>query len=821
MPSPETKTSEAVRLFADIALPVAVREVFTYELPEDLSADAQPGMRAWVPLRGRMNIGMIVRIHNEIPAFDTKPVRRLLDEMPVLDSDMLELTRWMHRFYVAGWGEVVQSALPAGLNFSSATYVKAVEQSPDAVVSLTKTEEEIYNELLGYGAYPHKEAQQRWSSAARVMASLRKKGLLELWDEPYLDMKTKTVLKWHWKEKREDEIREIAQSGKLNKWQQGWLKLLSDDPLPATSPALNALDNALTNYSIGRLEKEGIIEKKEHKVSAAEPDYDFEPQALSALNEHQEKVLKPISEAITQNRYEKFLIYGITGSGKTEVYIHALMQAVEQGKGALVLVPEIALTPQTVRRFYRIFGKKIAILHSRLSDRERFDAWQALRKGEKNIVIGARSAVFAPIKNLGIIIIDEEHDTSYYQADPAPRYHVREVATVRAFKENAALVLGSATPSLVSLVETTKKSSRLLRLPSRHSGATLPEVKVLSLTEYKHAMRGPLAVPMYTAVEEAAARGEQIILLYNRRGFASFMQCDSCGDVVECPHCSVSLTYHKRQQHLRCHYCGFSSAVPYTCPGCDSHELQMQGSGTQQIEEELTGLFPDLRVLRMDQDTTSRKNAHDRILSSFGRGEADILIGTQLVAKGLDFPNVTVVGVINADTELAFPSYRSNERMFQLLSQVSGRSGRADKKGVVYLQTKQPEHFAIRFAREHDFEGFARHELSIRKPLLYPPYSRLLQFSFKGKDATTCMKAAEQFTRVMEQSGTPWPVLGPTPDVIEKMNDEYRWVTMMKLPPDIKTAKLERLCDYFYTWYDKTKPDGASTVRITLSHEMI
>ena len=821
MPSPEKQTSDATRLFADIALPVAVREVFTYELPESLQSGAKPGMRAWVPLRGRMNIGMIVRIHSEVPEFNTKPVRRLLDETPVLSEDMLELTRWMHRFYVAGWGEVIQSALPAGLNFSSATFVKAVPQPDDAVVALTKTEQEIYDELSGNEAYPYKEAQQRWSSAARVMASLRKKGLLELWDEPYLDMKAKTVMKWHWKEKKEDEIRELAQAGKLNKWQRAWLMLLNEDPLPAASPVLTSLDESLSNYSLSRLEKEGVIEKREHKVSAAEPDYDFEPQSLSALNEHQVDVLETIGEAITANRYEKFLIYGITGSGKTEVYIHALMQALEQGKGALVLVPEIALTPQTVRRFYRIFGKKIAILHSRLSDRERFDAWQSLRKGEKNIVIGARSAVFAPIKNLGIIIIDEEHDTSYYQADPAPRYHAREVAAVRAFKENAALVLGSATPSLVSLVETTKKTSRLLRLPSRHSGATLPEVKVLSLTEYKHAMRGPLAVPMYNAVQEAAKRGEQIILLYNRRGFASFMQCDDCGDVVECPHCSVSLTYHKRQQHLRCHYCGYSAGVPRACPSCQSHEMQMQGSGTQQIEEELTGLFPDLRVLRMDQDTTSRKNAHDRILSSFGRGEADILIGTQLVAKGLDFPNVTVVGVINADTELAFPSYRSNERMFQLLSQVSGRSGRADKKGVVYLQTKQPEHFAIRFAREHDFEGFARHELAIRKPLLYPPYSRLLQFSFKGRDATNCMKAAEQFTRVMQQAGTPWPVLGPTPDVIEKMNDEYRWVTLMKLPADIKTAKLERLCEYFYTWYDKTKPDGASTVRITLSHEMI
>jgi len=808
-------------LYADIALPMAVREVFTYEVPQELHPSAKAGMRAWVPLRGRMSIGMIVRLHHNVPSFKTKQMRRLLDDSPVLSAQMLELTEWMHRFYVAGWGEVIQSALPAGLNFSAVTYIKAVPQPPEAVVSLTKTEQQLYDEVLELGTYSFKEAQQRWSSSQRVMASLRKKGLLELWDEPQLDMSTKVESVWIWKDKKQAEIQQRASSGKLNKWEKAWMGLLNEDVLPAATGPLNSINDAFTPYSLKRLQKEGVLGKTEREVTASEPNFAYKPESISELNENQQQLVDTIGEAITQNRYEKFLLYGITGSGKTEVYIHTLKQALEAGKGALVLVPEIALTPQTVRRFYLIFGPKIAILHSRLSERERFDAWQALRKGEKNIVIGARSAVFAPIRNLGIIIIDEEHDTSYYQADPAPRYHAREVAAVRAFKTGSALVMGSATPSLVSLVETTRKTSRLLKLPSRHSGAMLPDVKVLSLVEYKSAMRGPLAVPLYNGVVEAVDRGEQVILLYNRRGFASFMQCEACGDVVECPHCSVSLTYHKRQQHLRCHYCGYSTGVPYTCPSCDSHEMKMQGSGTQQVEDELGQLFPEYRVLRMDQDTTSRKNAHDRILSAFGRGEADILIGTQLVAKGLDFPNVTVVGVINADTELAFPSYRSSERMFQLLSQVAGRSGRAAKKGVVYLQTKQPEHFAIRFAKEHDYEGFARQELSVRKPLLYPPYSRILQFSFKGKDSNQVRLTAEQFTRVIEQAGTSYPVLGPTPDVIERINDEFRWITLMKLPPDIKTAKLQRLCEHIYTWFDKTKPDGASTVRITLSHEMI
>ncbi len=806
-------------MFADIALPVAVREVFTYRLPDSLAEHARPGMRAWVPLRGRMSIGMIVRIHDKTPSFSTKEVRRLLDTEPVLSSEMIELTKWMSRFYVCGQGEVIQAALPSGLNFSSRTFIKAIGEE-ESYSGLTKAEQELVEEVRSRERYPLAEAQQRWKSSARLISSLRKKKHIELWDEPQLDLKPKTEQAWFWKGRPVETGG--ADTGKAStKWEEALSQLAARNPLPATTTELTALDESFTPYTLKRLEKEGVIEKREREVPPEFQAYPYEPDSLSALNEHQEKVTDEITRQLETARYRKFLLYGITGSGKTEVYIHALKAALDAGKDALVLVPEIALTPQTVRRFYRVFGSTVAILHSRLSERERYEAWQALRRGEKRIAIGARSAIFAPLHNPGIIIIDEEHDSSYYQSDPAPRYHVREVAAVRAWKAGAVLVMGSATPGLVSLNETTSGKSTLLKLPSRHSGAMLPDVSVLNLSEYRSAMRGPLAVPLHKAVHETASRGEQAILLYNRRGFASFLQCEDCGFVVECPDCSVSLTYHKKQHHLRCHYCGFSTKVPRACPSCDSSALAMQGSGTQQIETELEGLFPELRVLRMDQDTTSRKDAHDRILSAFGRGEADMLIGTQLVAKGLDFPNVTLVGVINADTELAFPSYRSNERMFQLLSQVAGRSGRSSKKGVVYLQTMQPDHFALKFAQKHDYENFARHEMSLRKSLLYPPFSRLLNVQFRGRDAVLTRKAAEQFTEVMHQAKTEYPVLGPAPDVIERMKGEFRWVSMMKLPASIKTARIEKLCDYLLHWYDKTKPEGASTVRVTLRHEMM
>jgi primosomal protein N' (replication factor Y) len=812
--------------FADVALPVAVREVFTYSIGDEDPGFAQvlePGKRVWVPFHGRIALGMLIRLHDEAPDFETKPLRKLLDDRPVMSTGMLRLCSWMHRFYVCGLGEVMQAALPNGLNFTTTQVLRPVPQAENTILSLPKKEQQIYDEVRAKGQYPLAEARQRWEGGKKQIDALKRKKLLEIWEEPTLNEPEKTEQVWVWKDAaaaREQLENRKTDEKKLLKWEQAGLNLLDQNVLPSPTAGLLGLD-AITPYTLKKLEEEGFLEKDSRKVSTAEPDFEVRPEAISALNEEQESALRAILKSMQTGTYQKFLLYGITGSGKTEVYIHALKSALEAGKGALVLVPEIALTPQTVRRFYRIFGARIAMLHSRMSHRERYDAWQALRDGRKDIVIGPRSAIFAPIANPGIIIMDEEHDSSYYQADPAPRYHAREVAAVRAYLSGAALVLGSATPSLVSLTETTRKKSQLLKLQQRHSGAVLPEVKVLNLIEYKSAMRGPLAVPLYRAIIDAVGRGEQVILLYNRRGFSRFMQCDSCGEVVECPHCSVSLTYHKRGEQLRCHYCGHSTPVPYFCPDCESHEIKMQGSGTQQIEEELEALFPEFRLLRMDQDTTSRKNAHDKILGAFGRGEADIMIGTQLVAKGLDFPNVTVVGVVNADTELAFPSYRSNERMFQLLSQVAGRSGRAEKKGVVYLQTKQSDHFAIKHAQTHDYEGYARHELSLRKPLLYPPYARLLSISFKCKDATLGFRAAECFTEVMRKSGTDYPILGPAPDAIEKIKDEYRFLSIMKLPASIKTAKLETLCVHFLRFYDAYKPEGSSKVKITLSHEML
>ncbi|MEX2601475.1 MAG: primosomal protein N', partial [Balneolaceae bacterium] len=433
---------------------------------------------------------------------------------------------------------------------------------------------------------------------------------------------------------------------------------------------------------------------------------------------------------------------------------------------------------------------------------------------------GPRSAVFAPVKDLGLIVVDEEHDASYKQFDPAPRYHARDVAIMRAHMEKAVVVMGSATPSMISLQGVKVKKHTLLQLPGRPAGE-LPEVKVFDLKHYRSAMRGPLTVGLFEAIEQALKKKEQIILLYNRRGFASYLQCEECGHIPQSPDCSVSLTYHKKKNMLLCHYSGYARKADTRCENCGSEEVVAKGSGTQQVEESIAELFPDARLLRMDRDTTSGKYAHREIYEQFLEGGADILIGTQLVSKGLDFPNVTVVGVLSAETELAFPSFRSGERMYQLLSQVAGRAGRGTKAGFVYVQTWKPEHRAILHARQHDFWSFAKEELSDREMLTYPPFSRMIVFHFKGSSWARTQMVAEAFCNAMRVETSEFAVLGPTPSVIEWMHGLYQWEAHFKIKPEHNAGAIERLLNRIFTRYEKEKPKGAGSVRITVDVDAI
>ncbi len=804
-------------LYADITFPTAVRYPFTYSLPESFQSEATVGKRVWVPLQKHNAIGMIVNIHSNEPDFNTRPVKKILDKEPVLSDELLKLSRWIHRFYYCGWGETIQAALPAGLNFYAEKYLKTpANDIPDHISSEQK---EIVEDVREEDSYQLKEAQKRWGD--KVIQKMVGQKILEVWEEPAVKMDPSTENLWRWAaDDAPDEARQIVneheKAGKKYKWIQA-LKLLTELDLPEFQSELTHHD-LLEYYTLNRIAEEGLIESEEVESTNLSLKLEHDPDQLKTLNEEQQAAFGEINKALGEQSFSNFLLYGVTGSGKTEVYIHALKKALEQGKGGLILVPEIGLTPQIVKRFHMIFGDDIAVLHSRLTNRERYDAWRALQKGEKRIAIGARSAVFAPVQNLGLIIVDEEHDTSYKQEDPAPRYHGRDAAIMRAHINDAVVVLGSATPSMVSLYGAKNGKSTFLSLTRRPFEAKLPQVKVLDLKQYRSAMRGPIAVPLFESIKEAVENDEQAILLYNRRGFSSYLQCQNCGEIPECPNCSVSLTFHKSKKQLRCHYCGYSVRQPRSCKECGHDVVSPQGSGTQQLEEEISELFPAAETLRMDFDTTSGKDAHSKILKAFGRKEADILVGTQIVGKGLDFPDVTVVGVIDADTELAFPSFRSGERMYQLLSQVAGRSGRAEKEGQVFFQTWQPDHPAIKMAQKHDYKSFARQELAYRKMLQYPPYSRIIRFIFKGKRENRVRQVAQKFTGCLtEVLGGFDSVLGPSPAAIAKMQNFYRWESFIKVNPSNGAAAIEKMIDKTFERYDQQKPKGASSVRINVN----
>lgn len=803
--------------FADIIFPTAVRQPFTYQIPDHLQEKIETGVRVWVPFQKRKSIGVVVKLHSDTPDFNTRNVEQILDERPILTPETMKLTEWIHRFYYCGWGEVIQAALPAGLNFYSEKYLR-IKNNPD-LEKLDSEDANIIEEVAEKESYLLKEAKKRWSAAS--INKLQKRGYLEVREEPELKVAPSTSKLWEWTPEAETEkvlglIDEHREQDKMYKWVEA-LELLHMLGLPEFHKNLSRHE-LLDSYTLNRIADEGLISAREVESTDISFKYEYEPSALKKLNDEQESALSEIKTALEHEKFANYLLFGITGSGKTEVYIHALREVLEKGKGGLVLVPEIGLTPQIVKRFYQIFGDDIAVLHSRLTVREKYDAWRSLQKGEKRIAIGARSAVFAPVQNLGLIIVDEEHDASYKQEDPAPRYHARDVAIMRGTINDAAVVMGSATPSMVTLYGAKKGKSKLLSLTKRPLDAKLPEVKVLDLKQYRSAMKGPVAIPLYERIKESVDKNEQAILLYNRRGYASFLQCETCGHIPECPNCSVSLTYHKSKRQLRCHYCGYAVRRPDVCGECGKPDLESMGSGTQQLEEQISDIFPEARLLRMDFDTTSGRDAHADILAKFARKEADILVGTQIVGKGLDFPDVTVVGVINADTELAFPTFRAGERMYQLLSQVAGRSGRADKEGKVYFQTWQADHPALKAAKNHDYKEFARRELAYRKMLKYPPYSRIIRFAFKGKREQRVQRVARVFTETLiEQVGGFDSVLGPSPSAVSKVQKFYRWETLLKIDPSNGAKAIEHLLDNTFADYERRKPDKTTSVRINVN----
>lgn len=545
--------------------------------------------------------------------------------------------------------------------------------------------------------------------------------------------------------------------------------------------------------SLNTLLKKGILkeEKKEHYRLG----YVQEKTEKKELTLDQKKV---VSEVLTGKENDIYLLHGVTGSGKTEVYMELIEDALNKGKTSIMLVPEISLTPQMVERFQKRFGDKIAALHSALSDGEKYDEWRRIARGEASIVIGARSAIFAPLTNIGMIIIDEEHSDSYKQSDSNPRYSAKDIAFLRGNYHNCPVILGSATPTLEVMARASKGVYKLLSLPNRVNGKKLPTVRIIDMNEEIRKSRGHFSRNLITSMQDKLDKNEQIILLLNRRGYSSFVTCKNCGYTFKCPNCDITLTYHKSSNTLRCHYCGYGTKVYQTCPSCSEKSLNDLGVGTEKVEEEIKDIFPGVRVLRMDVDTTSRKGMHQKMITAFKNHEYDILLGTQIVAKGLDFDNVTLVGVINADTSLNIPDFRSSENTFALLSQVAGRSGRSSKTGEVIIQTFNPDHYAISYTKNHDYLGFYKYEMAMRKNLKYPPFYYLCYIKVSGKDEKYLTAEAGKIKRAIERNLLHTSILGPSPCTIFKMNQIYRYGIILKYKKeDNLRVILEKVLEHY------------------------
>ena len=547
----------------------------------------------------------------------------------------------------------------------------------------------------------------------------------------------------------------------------------------------------ISSSSLNTLIKKNILieEKKEHYRL----DYHSQPLEKKELTTDQKNVVSLVSM-----RHGVYLLHGVTGSGKTEVYMELIDKALLLGKTSIVLVPEISLTPQMVDRFQRRFGNNIAAIHSALSEGEKYDEWRRIVRGEAKIVIGARSAIFAPLDNIGMIIIDEEHSDSYKQDDSNPRYNAKDIAIERGLYYNCPVIMGSATPSLEAYARAKKGVYKLLSLPNRVNGKELPFVHIVDMNQEIKTSKGHFSKILLDSISDKLTKGEQVILLLNRRGYSSFVTCKNCGYTFKCPNCDITLTFHKSSNTLRCHYCGYGTKVYDVCPSCGEEAINDLGVGTEKVEEELHSLFPNGRVLRMDFDTTSKKGMHEKMISSFKNHEYDILLGTQIVAKGLDFENVTLVGVINADTSLNIPDFRSSENTFSLLSQVAGRSGRSKKNGEVIIQTFNPEHYAIEYTKRHDYIGFYYKEMSIRKELKYPPYYYICYIKISGKDNQVIINEANKIKRALDRNIHRSIILGPSPCTIFRLNNIYRYGIIIKYKQEDNIREtLTKIIDHY------------------------
>ncbi|MFB1049623.1 primosomal protein N' [Paraliobacillus sp. JSM ZJ581] len=773
-----------------VDVPVAqTNRIFDYKIPTHMAKSVFPGMRVIVPFGPRKIMGYVLEVTDHSEVEKIKPIDDLMDITPILTSELLQLGKWLADYTLSFYISTFQAMLPQALK---ASYEKEIHRLSDTLPHSLETffcgrDYITYQSFIDEGGSYYSLQQAIQAGEIEVIYHVHSKETT----------KKQTMIYSQVEPLQLEEA--IANLPKQAKKKRAILQFFQENREPIKKKQLYMKLNT-THATVKQLIDDGLL--KEKKIEIYRDPYQNKEEERSRplpLMNQQKQAMAPICEALDYSQHHVFLLQGVTGSGKTEVYLQAIQHAMKKNKEAIVLVPEISLTPQMVQRFKARFGAKVAVMHSALSKGERYDEWRKIHRKEVQVVVGARSAIFAPFENLGLLIIDEEHETSYKQEEH-PRYHARDVAIHRAKYHNCPVVLGSATPSLESFARAKKGIYQLLSMPQRMNEAEMPTVQLVDMRDELHAgNRTMFSRQLKQAMEERMKRKEQMVLFLNRRGYSTFVMCRDCGHVNNCPHCDIALTYHRNNQSLKCHYCNYEEKKPSNCPKCDSDTIRYFGTGTQKVEEALQEMIPEANIIRMDVDTTRRKGSHEKLLNKFSNHQADILLGTQMIAKGLDFANVTLVGVLAADSMLHIPDFRASEKTFQLLTQVSGRAGRHQLPGEVIVQTYTPEHYSIELAAMYDYDSFFKKEMLIRKTYQYPPYYYLTLITVSHPNQLKVMEITKTISLLLRKHLSDQArILGPTPSPIAKIKDRYRYQCMIKYKNEPNQRNiLKKILAYF------------------------
>lgn len=797
-------------MYCQVVFPLPFRNSFTYSVPVEFQPNIKIGVRVVAPFGKRVLTGFVITISETTEIKEKiKPVRDVLDELPIFDETSIKFYEWISEYYISSLGEALRNSVPYGSDVESkrkvVTDIKFCSKLYDQELKKSSPRAKLLSVLAEKEVHYISQLQRQLKtksiySSLRALEKIGAISVLDLIEQSKVRIKTAKFIRLA---KSLDEVYDAIPELERKSPKQVIviLELISKKEAVQQSELLNR--TGISQSAIQSLEKKGFVEVIDKEIERVYSEVYTEESKDFDLTKAQNKIVEEVGEKIEACKFEAYLLHGVTGSGKTQVYIELAKKVLAKGKSAIILVPEISLTPQITSRFYNHFKDNIAVLHSRMSLGERYDSWRGIIAGKYNLVIGPRSALFAPLKHIGLIVVDEEHDQSYKQNDLVPKYNGRDAAIIRAMHSSCPVLLGSATPSVESMHNALNKKYTLIELTERVDKATLPLIRLVDITieKKKKKMEGIFSQSLLDAIGERMKKKESVIVLQNRRGFATQVFCNDCGEVVMCPDCSVAMVHHINKNIMQCHYCNIIQPVPKACPICGSISLKFFGTGTQRVEDELGYYFPTAAIERIDSDSISKKGSLGEILNRFRKGEIQILVGTQMVSKGLDFGDVTLVGVVAAETSLWIPDFRADERTFQLLTQVAGRAGRSEKKGEVIIQTQNQKHFVLQKVLANDYQSFYQKEIVLREQGEYPPFTKIALVEVKDEKEDKSRGAIKDLFEILRKESKGLKITPPTEAIIYKIKGFYRWQIL------IKSSK-------------KTDPSGKS-LRTTLLNTMI